>query len=176
MLNLIKFLLAVFLLSACSLTSQFFRKSEFLKQEIPQNLEIKLARTACYGTCPVYELTIYADGKVIFEGKQNVRVQEKAEGQISQEQVKQIIDEFEKADYFSLNDQYKNAQDGCPTFWTDSPSVNTSIRFGEHEKAISHYYGCREKGGGGAKVYPAELYQLESKIDEIANTKQWINP
>src|SRR6059058_5801427 len=37
--------------------------------EIPKDTLITLERTACFGTCPVYKLTISADGKVAFEGK-----------------------------------------------------------------------------------------------------------
>lgn len=177
MLNLIKFLSVFFLLSACFFSPSCFPKSNLFKQEIPQNMMIKLARNYCSGTCPVYEVTVYADGKVVFEGKQNVKTQGKAEDQIGQEQVKQLIAEVEKAAYFSLNDKYKNDRDGCTTSLTDKPSVNISIRFGGKEKTIDHYYYCREEGKeiNFGKVYPQPLYQLESKIDEIVNTKQWIS-
>lgn len=33
---------------------------------------ITLERTACYGTCPVYQVSIFADGKIVYEGKQYV--------------------------------------------------------------------------------------------------------
>ena len=84
--------------------------------------------------------------------------------------MQQIISEFEKADYFSLKNQYQTEKDGCPESWTDNPTVVTSITINGKTKSISHDYGCQEKNS----VYPKALTELESKIDEIAGTKQWI--
>jgi hypothetical protein len=38
------------------------------------NAVIRLERTACYGTCPAYKVTIYGTGAIIYEGKSYVRV------------------------------------------------------------------------------------------------------
>jgi len=42
------------------------------RKSIDSTKEISLERTACYGTCPVYQVTIFADGKVRYEGKNHV--------------------------------------------------------------------------------------------------------
>ena len=34
--------------------------------------EVQLTRTECYGTCPVYTVTIRGDGSVVFEGQASV--------------------------------------------------------------------------------------------------------
>jgi hypothetical protein len=135
-----------------------------------------LERTGCFGTCPIYKLEISAGGKVVYEGKNFVKTKGKVEGNITQEQLGQLIAEFEKANYFSLRDRYEGAEDGCPTSWTDNPSALTSIRIEGRSKSISHDYGCREQDTGQAigSPFPRELTELEKKIDEIAGTKRWV--
>ena len=123
-------------------------------------LVITLERTACFGTCPVYSLKIKGDGSVIYSGVDFVQTQGIHEGTISMDAIERLITEFEKADYFSLNDSYTNF--GV----SDMPSANTSISIGDKTKAIKHYLGDRSA--------PEKLTELENKIDEIVNSAQWI--
>src|SRR5436305_2696176 len=86
------------------------------KPKIPADTLITLQRTGCYGTCPSYALTITADGTVVFNGtaywvkKESIMFGERygiTMSKISQEQMLQLISEFEKANYFSLRDSYR---------------------------------------------------------------------
>ena len=180
MIGLIKIIFALFLLTACNASEQTTAEVNLSKQDIPSNTLISLRRTGCFGNCPIYNLTIDANGKVDYVGWEFVgaesKVKDRIQSHINRKQLGQLIEKFEKANYFSLKDQYDSVGDGCPTYMTDAPYAITSIRLGEREKTIKHYYGCREKdtGDGSGKVYPQELYELESKIDEIVNTKQWL--
>jgi hypothetical protein len=121
---------------------------------------ITLERTACFGTCPVYTLTINGDGTVIYEGKDFVKTGGRVETTISQDKVKQLISEFEKVDYFSLNDSYTERT------ITDAQTVITSITIDGKTKTIEHYYGDFSA--------PKQLTELEDKIDEIVDSGQWI--
>ena len=144
---------------------------------IPSDTLITLERSGagCEGLCPNYTLKISADGVVVYEGEQFVRKKGRAESKLTQEQLRQLISEFDKANFFSLRDKYAGAEDGCPAGWLDHPSATTSIRINGRSKKILHYYGCREKSsdGGSGPVYPKELFELEHRIDEVAGTKQW---
>lgn len=124
------------------------------------DLVITLERTPCYGFCPVYTLTIRGDGTVVYEGKDFVQVKGKAVSTISQEQIEQLVAEFEKADYFSLNDSYTERT------ITDAPSVITSITIDGKTKSIEHYHGDFSA--------PEPLTHLEDRIDEIVDSSQWI--
>ena len=129
----------------------------------PGNLEevvITLERTACHGTCPVYALTIYGSGTVIYEGIEYVKTTGEKEGSISEEQVRQLISEFEKIGYFSLSDSYEERT------ITDAPSAITSITIDGKTKSIKHYHGDFSA--------PELLTELENRIDEITNSAQWI--
>ncbi|HEY2961565.1 MAG TPA: DUF6438 domain-containing protein [Pyrinomonadaceae bacterium] len=129
---------------------------------------IILERTACYGFCPVYKLTIYDDGKVLYEGKDFVKHKGKAQGQIKQSELEALVREFERIDYLNLAENYTDDPKNCPEQWTDNPSAITSLNWKGKNKTVRHYYGCR-----GSNVLE-QLTALESKIDEVVNTDQWI--
>ena len=137
-----------------------------IPQNVPQDLMISLERTECFGGCPVYKLTITADGAVVFRGRRFVK-QDGAtiRSAITQDRLKQLIAEFDRVKFFSLDDDYSETRLLCPT---DHPSAFTSIRINGKSKTINHYLGCREP-----KV-PKGLTELENKIDEIVNTAQWL--
>jgi len=122
------------------------------------DLVITLERTACRGTCPIYKLTIEGNGNVIYEGQDFVQVKGRQRASLSPEQIQQLVSAFEQARFFTLPD-YTN-QDT-----TDSPSVITSITLNGKTKTVNHYYGDNSA--------PQVLFDLESKIDEITNSKQW---
>ena len=142
------------------------------QQPIPADTLITIRRSQCFGTCPDYTVSISADGAVKFEGREFVKTKGVAKGSISPDAVRQLIAAFENAKFFSLRDSYKSAEDGCPEQWTDSPSVETTLRLNGKTKSIHHYHGCMDDRG--RTVYPAALTELENRIDEIAGTKRWI--
>jgi hypothetical protein len=125
-----------------------------------KDVVITLERTACFGTCPVYSLTIRGDGTVAYEGKDFVEVKGPAETTISQDQIEKLIVEFEKADFFSLKDSYAERT------ITDAPTVITSITVDGKSKTVEHYHGDLSA--------PEKLTALEDRIDDIVNSDQWI--
>ncbi len=125
-----------------------------------ENIAIELERTACFGSCPVYSLKIKGDGTVIYSGVQFVKIKGIQETTISMDAVNQLLLEFEKANYFSLNDSYTKFGK------SDMPSANTSITIGDQTKAVKHYHGD--------STAPQKLTELENKIDETVNSAQWI--
>ena len=130
--------------------------------------QITLERTACFGTCPAYKLTIKSDGSVIFEGERFTKTTGVAHGSISPADFRSLVNEFEKINYFSLADAYTPGTKECPRRITDLPSANTSIRLNGKSKSVAHYHGC------GTEGVLQKLTALEDKIDEAAGTQQWI--
>jgi len=122
-------------------------------------LAITLERTVCFGACPVYELTVYGNGTVVYEGRQFVRVVGTRTTIISQEKVRQLVSEFERIDYFALCDSYEDYM------VTDLPFAITSITIDERTKTVRHYHGDLSA--------PEELTELENRIDEIVDSWQW---
>ncbi|MFC2014210.1 DUF6438 domain-containing protein, partial [Chloroflexota bacterium] len=112
------------------------------------------------GVCPEYKLTVYGSGTVVYEGKRFVRIEGKRTISISKEKVRQLLSEFKRIDYFSLNDSYEELMA------TDMPSAFTSLTVDGKTKIVRHYHGDLSA--------PKELTGLENKIDEIVNSNQWI--
>jgi hypothetical protein len=138
------------------------------EQDIPRDTVIVLERTACYGTCPIYKITISGDGSVVFEGRRFVKKTGTAKAAISQQQVRELLAEFEEIKFFDLRSQYAEREDGCKEWWTDMPSAITSISSNGKSKSVKHYYGCQ-----GLKVL-TELQRLEHAIDLAVDSAQWI--
>jgi len=123
-----------------------------------QPTTITLQRTACFGACPVYKLTIFVDGRVVYTGERYVKVTGKRTTRISPKAVKQLAAEFQKLNYFSLPESYA----GGPT---DMASAITSITIGKTRKSVNHYLGSPNA--------PQTLTALENKIDAVVNSQQW---
>lgn len=167
-------ILSILLLAiSCSVSSPEPSDPDPFPQDagIPADLEIKLERTGCFAganACPTYKLTVNADGSVVFEGIDLTTVKGRAEDKISPEKMRLLIAEFQRADFFNLKDSYDYPN--CPSIATDSPNANTSIRMNGQDKTIHHYLGCL---GEDLKTFPAQLTELEDKIDEIVGTDRW---
>jgi hypothetical protein len=129
---------------------------------------ITLERTPCFGSCPNYKLEIFADGRVVYEGKDSVKRKGRVQGRIPKAAVQQLVREFNRINYMRLDDEYTSEGPNCPEYWTDSASAITSLNWKGRQKTIHHYYGCR-----GARVLD-QLTALENKIDKVANTKRWV--
>ena len=144
-------------------------------QEIPKDLEIKFERYPCYGPCPFYSLTIKSDGSVTFlpkTYKEGVKFGTET-GQISNEQLKLILSEFEKIKFQSLREEYApdrgtyRGNPSCPRAATDNPSASISLTMAGKTKSVWHYLGCE-----GVRVL-GRLESFENKIDEIVDSKHW---
>lgn len=135
-------------------------------QSSPQRVRITLERTSCLGECPVYRLVIESDGRVVFEGFRHVRVVGHAEGRIDVEKVEQLLAEFRRIDYWSLEDAYPVARVRDGGGWvggTDLPTTVTSITLPGRSKSVRNFSGA-----------PQSLRRLETLIDEVVNVKRWV--
>jgi Domain of unknown function (DUF6438) len=135
------------------------------RTEVAGGPVLTLERTACFGACPVYRLSVTPDGKISYEGKAHVRHLGPASASIPSERLDSLLSELELAGYFSFAARYAPADPACGRYSTDSPSAITSIRVGERVKRIEHDYGCSNA--------PGALVLLERRIDEVLDSGQW---
>jgi len=134
-------------------TTGLFASDESAKVD----LVITLQRTACFGTCPVYKLTIRGDGSVTYEGRKYVRIVGTRQSTIDRAAVAKLVQEFADAGYFGFGDRYRSR------FVSDQPTVFTSLTMSGRRKSVEDYWGA-----------PAALKALEQKIDDLAGSKKWI--
>ena len=126
---------------------------------------LTLQRTACFGSCPVYRLSVSPAGVVTFEGTAHVRKLGTASGQVPPARLDHLLRELDEAGYFSFADRYTSADPTCGRYVTDLPTVITAVTLEGRTKRIEHDQGC-----GAA---PDALVVLEQRIDEVLGSAQW---
>jgi len=114
-----------------------------------------LERTACYGECPVYRLTVHSDGSVVYVGTRWVKVLGRQVYQISEAQVAELQAAFEQANFNQLRDYDKVES-------TDDDWAHISHRRGAGFKRVRHYHGDN--------TAPPALGALEDEFDRIVDS------
>jgi hypothetical protein len=126
---------------------------------------VTLERTACFGSCPVYTISVSREGEVRYEGKAHVRRAGAATGRIPRKQVDALLAELDRAGYFNFADEYTPSRPACGRAATDLPTVITSAALPGRSKRVTHYYGCSS--------VPGALTVLEQRIDAVLGSAQW---
>ncbi len=119
---------------------------------------IKMQKSACDGYCPSYSIEVYENRTAIFQGGAYVAKPERYIFEISQDQADQLMDEFLKAYFFSLDDIYPFPGEGAPI-------VEITINIAGTSKEIRHGYFD----------VPEKLLELEKRIDSILGTEKWVS-
>jgi hypothetical protein len=127
---------------------------------------ISLERTPCFGTCPVYTISVSPSGQVTFQGRAHVRLLGTATGRITPRRVDSLLIELEKAGYFRFASRYAASEQACGRYVTDLPAAVTTVSLRGRTKRIEHDHGC-----GSA---PGALAVLEQRIDEVLGSSEWI--
>jgi hypothetical protein len=130
-------------------------------------VRIMLERGPCFGTCPVYSVTLDGSGAVLFEGRRFVADTGISTGSVPPARVDSLVAELTAGGYFDFADSYRAGEPGCEQYATDLPSVITEVRAGGRSKRIEHDHGCMEA--------PEALTVLEGRIDSVAGVARWIS-
>ena len=139
----------IIFLSIVFFTSCF--NPHILQQEEPF---FRMQRTACYGTCPQYTVSIYNHGKITYNGKLFVDKIGCFSAFISEDEVTAIKLLIEGIDFFSLEQEYISPI-------TDIPSVVTEVYLdGKRHKVIDRLEG------------PKSLKKCYLEIDSVINSIQ----
>lgn len=126
---------------------------------------VTLERGPCFGTCPVYRVSLEGDGTVGFTGTRFVTRVGADTSRVAPEQVGRLADSLDAAGYFALADEYVLNSSACGRYATDAPTVTISVRSGERSKTVRHDHGCADA--------PETLTGMERLIDSVAGTARW---
>jgi hypothetical protein len=88
---------------------------------VPDSLAFKIQRTACFGACPSYELTIYESGFVTYEGRSHVERIGKHTVQVPPGTLEKLVKEAEAKGFFEMKPEYDRPV-------TDLPSTIITVR------------------------------------------------
>jgi hypothetical protein len=134
----------------------------------PTITSVILHRSACFGSCSVYTVEVRSDGEIRYNGKEHVKIKGHRIAHISAEDFNFLVTSIARVGFFALNEQYRFAKDGCPSVWTDHPSVDIIVTRAGQKKHVSYYYGCK-----GLEIYQRIIW-LSETIDDVSNSAQWI--
>jgi hypothetical protein len=118
---------------------------------------VTLKRTHCFGTCPIYELSVFADGTVQWSGEQYVGTVGKASATLSKQQVDDLIQTLAASRFSTFQNSYKSQV-------TDLPTTFLTFTYDGVTKTVEDYaFG------------PDELHHLELLVEQIGNSHRWLH-
>lgn len=118
-----------------------------------------LDRAGCFGECPVYRLTVFRDGSVVYVGTRWVKVSGRQEFAISQEKLDALEAAFTRAGFLQMRD-YDRVEG------TDDDWAHLSYRHGGVVKHVRHYRGD--------PTAPAVLSMLEDDFDRLTDSRRFV--
>ncbi len=140
-----------------------------LAQVCPADDEINLAEvkieinrdgssTGCIGCAAEYSALIDGNGIINYEGYSGVRLKGNQTFSISVEQVKDLVGDFKKINFFALEDRYteKKLPNGMRQFVDHAIKTTMTLTIGSKTKSVFNFYGA-----------PKELDELQEKINGI---------
>lgn len=129
---------------------------------------VTFERTPCFGTCPVYRVSVSGSGSgnVRFEGLRNVDSVGTFTGTLPAASVSALGKAFDDAQYYAFDDKYGYGTANCPLYASDAQTIITSITTPQRTKRVEHDLGCANS--------PARLADLYRRFDEIVGTSRWI--
>ena len=119
-------------------------------------LVARLQRGPCFGRCPVYEVRLYADGVVEWNGVRAVGIQGQATATVSPARVAEVRAALAEANFAGLAATYQ--EPGlADVAWVEVGDAGKTVRrFTTAEKA------------------PPGLLRLEAALDRLLGTEAWI--
>lgn len=116
---------------------------------------MELRTTGCYGTCPVFTISIYENRVVTLEAVEFLDLEGKFISRLSNNTFDDLLIEFQNSSFFDFQEQYTGPV-------SDLPTKYITYREGGKTKTITDYYGA-----------PQELKYLEEKISQLIDQASW---
>lgn len=117
-----------------------------------------LERSTCYGACPYYKISVYADGRVIYEGKQHVEYIGKHSVKVSKATVEKILAKAKEINYATLENRYPSKGLGI----VDFPMCITSVMIDGKLKEVYNRNNA-----------PKELIAYQDYFDALFEDVEW---
>lgn len=128
------------------------------------SLTIEMWHSNCQIGCPVYKITVHGNGAVEYVGEQFVKVHGAQASSLNEEQMQSILVGFDRADFFSLEDQ-------AFAWGYHSAKVNVRISVdGKTKEVSSDMYHIGAKSGLQAKFVEAA-----ANLDRVIGTARWVS-
>jgi hypothetical protein len=141
------------------------RDYSLMKAKDRESLRIELFHSGCFGSCPVYTITVHGNGEVDYLGRMDVKECGKRSDSISEGQLLDILRELDQVHFFALEDRAFLWPPDVPSVWV---TVNAD---GKTKRVAAPKSGAGPKDGAFATFVRAA-----GRIDEIVGSEKWIEP
>jgi hypothetical protein len=128
-------------------------------------IQVVLERGPCYGTCPVYAVTVRGDGTILLDARRHLDTTGTIERRVPGAEVAALMRLMEESGFFGLEASYTLNRFACRPYVTDAALVVIEARVGARHKRVEHDLGC-----GGA---PAALLRIEQRLDSLGGLARW---
>jgi hypothetical protein len=118
-----------------------------------------LERSGCFGECPVYRLSVYRDGTVVYLGTRWVKVLGRQQYNISAERVAALEGAFVRSGFVQMHDYDQVAG-------TDDDWAHLLYRRGPFTYRVRHYHGDQSA--------PPLLSTLEDDFDRATESSRFV--
>jgi hypothetical protein len=125
------------------------------------SVRVKLERSACLGTCPVYSVEISGDGTIHYEGSEYVTVMGRHQDTLSRDDLEMLLAEFRDAEFFQLESRYG------PESVSDVPTVRLTVSVDGLTKSVADVFGVQAG-------MPQRVSDLQQAVDFHGHTNQWV--
>jgi len=117
---------------------------------------IDLERTACFGTCPVYRISLFRGGRAEMRASRYTEKTGDFGGTVGIFDYGKLCYLMKRLDFDRLAPRYTAS-------WTDAPTFVVTAVSGDTTKRVSDYSG----------VGPIELWAVQQAIDAVAQRIRW---
>jgi len=143
------------LVVSCKTTKQANQTTAKEALVTPDEALITLDKGGCYGSCPSYELIIYNNRYVSYDGRKDVDKKGTHAKMLSKDSYKAIVKAFDQAGFFDFENEY-------PSNIPDLPTIKMSYAKNGLTKTV---VGKRER--------PEPIHKLQFLLEEIAQSEGW---
>ncbi|MES2621492.1 MAG: DUF6438 domain-containing protein [Bacteroidota bacterium] len=129
-------------------------------KQLDNNGEVILSmeRTACFGSCPVFEAKLYSNGLLLYNGKMFTQHTGCGYAEVPKAEIAQLLEYVKEAGFFNLENKYP-INEQAPS---DLPGCHLYIKSGANEKRI-------EDEGWET---PSALTAIQNRVDSLILTKK----
>lgn len=148
----ILFISGLCLITACSTPKKSLSPTEI--KALP--VVLKFTKSGCRGMCPSFDLMVYENGQMIFNGKRYTKQEGEATAQLTESELAKLKVDCQKADLYACEAEYGMRIMDIPT---------TDIHFYEKDKDVRVRWRMHA---------PESVTLLNKEIMDIVYAKGWV--
>jgi hypothetical protein len=128
-----------------------------VEQYAAEITSVTLRRGACFGTCPIYEVTLSADGTAVWNGERFVERLGRHRGAVEVDDVARLARFVERAGFFGWEPEYLGNV-------TDTPDYHLTVARGDDLKTVRQ----------NAVDEPPDFWVIAAVVDGLAESVNWV--